>query len=134
MERSPLPLLCLWRPCRLGSLCSEGNLRPGPLCLLQIQFKEKVLWTAITLFIFLVCCQVGWAGVRGLGSRVWVWRGGPGARAWLLSACFQIPLFGIMSSDSADPFYWMRVILASNRGRLAPCPPCCVGLTGCLQL
>jgi len=29
---------------------------------------------------------------------------------------YQIPLFGIMSSDSADPFYWMRVILASNRG------------------
>lgn len=32
------------------------------LCLqsvLQIQFREKVLWTAITLFIFLVCCQVG---------------------------------------------------------------------------
>ncbi|KAJ8786213.1 hypothetical protein J1605_006433 [Eschrichtius robustus] len=52
----------------------------------KIQFKEKVLWTAITLFIFLVCCQ--------------------------------IPLFGIMSSDSADPFYWMRVILASNRGTL----------------
>lgn len=26
--------------------------------LLQIQFREKVLWTAITLFIFLVCCQV----------------------------------------------------------------------------
>lgn len=31
--------------------------------------------------------------------------------------CFiQIPLFGIMSTDSADPFYWIRVILASNRG------------------
>ena len=45
-----------------------------------------MLWTAITLFIFLVCCQ--------------------------------IPLFGIMSSDSADPFYWIRVILASNRGTL----------------
>ncbi|GAB5573290.1 protein transport protein Sec61 subunit alpha isoform X2 [Prionailurus iriomotensis] len=30
----------------------------------------------------------------------------------------RIPLFGIMSSDSADPFYWMRVILASNRGTL----------------
>lgn len=28
------------------------------LFFLQIQFKEKVLWTAITLFIFLVCCQV----------------------------------------------------------------------------
>lgn len=52
----------------------------------KIQFREKMLWTAITLFIFLVCCQ--------------------------------IPLFGIMSSDSADPFYWMRVILASNRGTL----------------
>lgn len=25
----------------------------------KIQFREKVLWTAITLFIFLVCCQVG---------------------------------------------------------------------------
>eukprot|EP00118_Oscarella_pearsei_P024694 m.306609 g.306609 ORF g.306609 m.306609 type:complete len:477 (+) comp41400_c0_seq1:192-1622(+) len=52
----------------------------------KIQFREKVLWTAITLFIFLVCCQ--------------------------------IPLFGIMSSDSADPFYWIRVIMASNRGTL----------------
>jgi protein transport protein SEC61 subunit alpha len=44
------------------------------------------MWTVITLFIFLVCCQ--------------------------------IPLYGIMSSSSADPFYWMRVILASNRGTL----------------
>jgi protein transport protein SEC61 subunit alpha len=52
----------------------------------KIQFREKVLWTAVTLFIFLVCCQ--------------------------------IPLFGIMSSDSADPFYWARVIMASNRGTL----------------
>jgi protein transport protein SEC61 subunit alpha len=52
----------------------------------KIQFKEKILWTGVTLFIFLVCCQ--------------------------------IPLYGIMSSDSADPFYWMRVIMASNRGTL----------------
>lgn len=52
----------------------------------KVQFKEKVLWTAAALFIFLVCCQV--------------------------------PLFGIMSSESADPFYWMRQILASNRGTL----------------
>ncbi|KAK6053156.1 preprotein translocase, SecY subunit [Cooperia oncophora] len=52
----------------------------------KIQFREKMLWTAITLFVFLVCCQ--------------------------------IPLFGIMSTDSADPFYWLRVILASNRGTL----------------
>ncbi|KAI6206168.1 hypothetical protein M3Y94_00876500 [Aphelenchoides besseyi] len=52
----------------------------------KIQFREKMLWTAITLFIFLVCCQ--------------------------------IPLFGIMSTDSADPLYWLRVIMASNRGTL----------------
>ncbi|KAJ3075332.1 translocon subunit, partial [Quaeritorhiza haematococci] len=52
----------------------------------KVQFREKVMWTAITLFIFLVCSQ--------------------------------IPLYGIMSSDSSDPMYWMRVILASNRGTL----------------
>merc|ERR1719321_2638561 len=52
----------------------------------KIPFREKVLWTAISLFVFLVCCQ--------------------------------IPLYGIMTSKSADPFYWMRVILASNRGTL----------------
>jgi protein transport protein SEC61 subunit alpha len=32
--------------------------------------------------------------------------------------CSQIPLYGIMSSDSADPMFWLRVILASNRGTL----------------
>jgi protein transport protein SEC61 subunit alpha len=52
----------------------------------QIPFNQKVLWTAVTLLIFLVCSQV--------------------------------PLYGIMSSDSSDPLYWMRVILASNRGTL----------------
>ena len=40
----------------------------------------------VTLFIFLVCCQ--------------------------------IPLYGTAPSNSSDPFYWMRVILASNRGTL----------------
>jgi len=52
----------------------------------KIPFKEKVLWTTITLFIYLVCCQ--------------------------------IPLYGIKATESSDPFYWMRVILASNRGTL----------------
>lgn len=32
--------------------------------------------------------------------------------------CCQIPLYGIIKSDDADPFYWMRAILASNRGTL----------------
>ncbi|CAK9111805.1 Protein transport protein Sec61 subunit alpha (Secretory 61 complex subunit alpha) [Durusdinium trenchii] len=52
----------------------------------RIPFKEKVLWTSISLFVFLVCCQ--------------------------------IPLYGVLTSKSSDPFYWMRVILASNRGTL----------------
>merc|ERR1711963_1069907 len=47
---------------------------------------ERVLWTSVTLFIYLVCCQ--------------------------------IPLYGIRSTESSDPFYWSRVILASNRGTL----------------
>lgn len=52
----------------------------------KIPFKEKLLWSSITLFVFLVCCQ--------------------------------IPLYGITTSKNSDPFYWMRVILASNRGTL----------------
>jgi protein transport protein SEC61 subunit alpha len=51
-----------------------------------INNKEKVLYTAITLFIYLVCCQ--------------------------------IPIYGVLRSEGSDPFYWMRVILASNRGTL----------------
>ena len=30
----------------------------------------------------------------------------------------QVPRYGIVSSDSSDPLYWMRAILASNRGTL----------------
>jgi len=32
--------------------------------------------------------------------------------------CCQIPIYGIQRAKSSDPFYWMRVILASNRGTL----------------
>ncbi|KAG5188175.1 putative Sec61/secY [Tribonema minus] len=32
--------------------------------------------------------------------------------------CCQVPLYGIQTAKSSDPFYWMRVILASNRGTL----------------
>jgi protein transport protein SEC61 subunit alpha len=52
----------------------------------KVPFREKILWTMVVLFVFLVCCQ--------------------------------IPLYGIAASKSSDPFYWMRVILASNRGTL----------------
>lgn len=53
----------------------------------RIPFKEKLLWTSIALFVFLVCSQ--------------------------------IPLYGIATSRAgSDPLYWMRVLLASNRGSL----------------
>jgi len=52
----------------------------------KVKFTDRVLWTVLSLFIFLVCCQ--------------------------------IPVFGIRASKSSDPFYWMRVILASNKGTL----------------
>merc|ERR1711898_43819 len=76
---SGVRFLQLVRPfmCVLPEVKSPDRKRP---------FREKVLWTAITLFIFLVCCQ--------------------------------IPLYGIKTSSSSDPFYWMRVVLASNRGTL----------------
>ncbi|CAH8392909.1 unnamed protein product [Eruca vesicaria subsp. sativa] len=32
--------------------------------------------------------------------------------------CSQLPLYGIHSTTAADPFYWMRAILASSRGTL----------------
>jgi preprotein translocase subunit SecY len=50
----------------------------------KIPFREKVLYTAVTLFVFLVCSQ--------------------------------LPLYGIKTNSAADPFYWARVIMASNRG------------------
>lgn len=71
---------------------------PGLLCPAADPVQgEGALDRAITLFIFLVCCKLAWG--RRPGPR----HGGR-KYAWLLSACFQIPLFGIMSSDSADLF------------------------------
>jgi protein transport protein SEC61 subunit alpha len=32
--------------------------------------------------------------------------------------CSQVPLYGIMLSESSDPLYWIRAIMASNRGTL----------------
>ncbi|CAM6042859.1 unnamed protein product [Sphagnum compactum] len=50
----------------------------------KVPFREKVMYTIVSLFIFLVCSQ--------------------------------LPLYGIHSATGSDPFYWMRMILASNRG------------------
>ena len=50
----------------------------------RIPFREKMLYTAVALFVFLVCSQ--------------------------------LPLYGIYKEAGSDPFYWARVIMASNRG------------------
>ena len=52
----------------------------------EVHKNQKFVWTAIALFIYLICCQ--------------------------------IPLYGIYKSSQSDPLYWLRVILASNRGTL----------------
>jgi protein transport protein SEC61 subunit alpha len=52
----------------------------------EVSFKEKFVWTAIVLVIYLVMSN--------------------------------IPLYGVQLQDSTDYFYWLRVILASQRGTL----------------
>ena len=55
----------------------------------RIVFKEKVLWTSVTLliYIYLVCCQ--------------------------------ILLYGVKNTKASDPLYFVRAVLAaSNRGTL----------------
>ncbi|GME74570.1 unnamed protein product [[Candida] boidinii] len=52
----------------------------------KVPFNQKLMWTGVTLLIFLVMSE--------------------------------IPLYGITSSDSSDPLYWLRMMLASNRGTL----------------
>ncbi|QLG73634.1 hypothetical protein HG535_0F01450 [Zygotorulaspora mrakii] len=52
----------------------------------KVPYNQKLIWTGVSLLIFLV-----------LG---------------------QIPLYGIVSSETSDPLYWLRAMLASNRGTL----------------
>lgn len=51
-----------------------------------VPYKQKLIWTGVSLLVFLV-----------MG---------------------QIPLYGIVSSETSDPLYWLRAMLASNRGTL----------------
>lgn len=51
-----------------------------------VPYRQKLIWTGVSLLVFLV-----------LG---------------------QIPLYGIVSSETSDPLYWLRAMLASNRGTL----------------
>jgi protein transport protein SEC61 subunit alpha len=52
----------------------------------EVSFKEKFVWTAIVLVIYIVMSN--------------------------------IPLYGVQLQNSTDYFYWLRVILASQRGTL----------------
>ena len=52
----------------------------------EVSFKEKFIWTAVVLIIYLILSNV--------------------------------PLYGVNVQESTDYFYWLRVILASQRGTL----------------
>ena len=52
----------------------------------KVPFNNRLVWTGLTLLVFLVMSQM--------------------------------PLYGIVSSDTSDPLYWLRMMLASNRGTL----------------
>ena len=52
----------------------------------EVSFKEKFIWTAVVLIIYLILSN--------------------------------IPLYGVNLEESTDYFYWLRVILASQRGTL----------------
>eukprot|EP00792_Barthelona_sp_PAP020_P006117 TRINITY_DN2911_c1_g4_i1.p1 TRINITY_DN2911_c1_g4~~TRINITY_DN2911_c1_g4_i1.p1 ORF type:complete len:469 (-),score=123.22 TRINITY_DN2911_c1_g4_i1:84-1490(-) len=41
-----------------------------------------------------------------------------GVSLLIFLVCSQLPLYGITSTKSSDPYYWSRVIMASNRGTL----------------
>ncbi|MFW9821745.1 MAG: preprotein translocase subunit SecY [Candidatus Thorarchaeota archaeon] len=52
----------------------------------EVSFKEKFIWTAVVLIVYLIMSN--------------------------------IPLYGIRIQESTDYFFWLRVILASQRGTL----------------
>jgi len=52
----------------------------------EVAFKEKFIWTAVVLVIYLILSN--------------------------------IPLYGVDVAATTDYYYWLRVILASNRGTL----------------
>lgn len=69
------------------------GLKPVLACLPEVKnpprippIKERLMWTGVALFIFLLCCQV--------------------------------PVYGSRPGNSSDPFFWMRMVLASNKGTL----------------
>lgn len=41
-----------------------------------------------------------------------------GAALFIFLICCQVPVFGSRPNKTSDPFYWMRVVLASNKGTL----------------
>ncbi len=52
----------------------------------EVRFKEKIIWTAVALIIYLIMSN--------------------------------IQLYGVHINETSDSMYWMRIILASNRGTL----------------
>lgn len=83
-------------------------------CFFQIELNEKVLLTVIVVFIFMVLCQVN----QHLKTKLYSLRVHSDNFSMLtfVNIFWQIPLFGIQSSESVDRFYHMRITRASHRG------------------
>lgn len=66
----------------------------------KIQFREKMLWTAITLFVFLVCCQIPLFGK----SEIFVLEISPDriaeSQKTLIDSTFLIIVFSVTSFSS----------------------------------
>lgn len=69
----------------------------------KIPFQQKLAWTGITLLVFL-----------GTVSTLPKEQNADG----VFKVMSQMPLYGIVSSDSSGPIYWLRTMMASNRGTL----------------
>lgn len=85
-----------------------------PSLFFQIELNEKVLLTVIVVFIFMVLCQVN----QHLKTKLYSLRVHSDNFSMLtfVNIFWQIPLFGIQSSESVDRFYHMRITRASHRG------------------
>ena len=89
--------MCRWARCLLAESDVRGwgciELTALPRDLAQIKFNEKVMWTVISLFIFLVCCQIPLYGVNTSAN-------GADPFYWCVSTCASV---GILCCEAGTP-------------------------------
>ena len=83
----------------------------------------QAVYTAVALFVFLVCSQLPLYGIKtnaGDAQSLATARALASIHSWLAVAVLQARRAAQRASAwgcaGSDPFYWARVIMASNRG------------------